>query len=105
MADDPLDDWDSITDYIKHEIRKYLDEDFYKNHLGPAIYGEGNYEVYLTDHDSWAIRPVEGWEPAELKGIFDMEGVEIVYEIEPITLQPTLKRKENEDDAGRVAPD
>lgn len=59
-----------FEEHIRHELKMAYDKDILENITGPLIFGAGNFEVYL-ENDAWEIRPINGWKPAELRGIIN----------------------------------
>ena len=59
-----------LIEFVRKEFRREYIKQFLETVTGPDIYGVGNFELYLEDGE-WEIRPVEGWKPAELRGIME----------------------------------
>ena len=59
-----------LVELIRKDLQREYDKKFLETVTGPDIYGPGNFEVYLDRNEEWQIRPIEGWRPAVLRGIF-----------------------------------
>lgn len=60
-----------LARYIREEMRKGFDKVFLEEITGPAIWGDGNFEIYLDDDGEWQIRSAPHFVQAELVGILN----------------------------------
>ena len=68
-----MDSDSEFVQFVRKELKREYEKSFLETVTGPDIYGPGNFEVYEDESEDWQIRPVEGWKPQELLGIFNVE--------------------------------
>jgi hypothetical protein len=84
---------ENFEEYVKNQLKNMYDKEFLETVTGPDIYGPGNFEVYF-ENNQWEIRPVEGWTPAEPRGIVtdEAEGFfDRVHEVDEIVQKANRK--------------
>jgi hypothetical protein len=68
---------EELQAWIREELIRDYQRDQLENVIGPAIYGDRDDFVVYQDADrDWQIRPSDGYIAAEVRGIFNMVGVE-----------------------------
>lgn len=58
-----------LEEMMKSDMLKVLQKRYLEEVIGPNLYGEGNFEVFQDKAGEWDIRTVEGYVPAEPRGI------------------------------------